>query len=92
MQDSISTSKLVDGYRKAFIDSTFESDPAYSPLLISNSKGQKVLTALERELKTCDDLFLSVAFITMGGIAPLLGTLKDLEQKGIKGRILTTDI
>ena len=91
MQDSISTSKLVDGYRKAFIDSTFESDPAYSPLLISNSKGQKVLTALERELKTCDDLFLSVAFITMGGIAPLLGTLKDLEQKGIKGRILTTD-
>lgn len=91
MQDSVSTSKLVDGDRKAFIDSTFESDPAYSPLLISNSKGQKVLTALERELKTCDDLFLSVAFITMGGIAPLLGTLKDLEQKGIKGRILTTD-
>lgn len=91
MQDSVSTSKLVDGYRKAFIDATLESDPAYSPLLISNSKGQKVLTAIERELKTCDDLFLSVAFITMGGIAPLLGTLKDLERKGVKGRILTTD-
>ena len=25
-------------------------------------------------------LFISVAFITMGGIAPLLGTLKDLEN------------
>ena len=27
----------------------------------------------------------------MGGIAPLLGTLKDLEKRGTKGRILTTD-
>lgn len=91
MQDTVSTSKLVDGYRKAFIDSTVESDPAYSPLLVSNSKGQKVLTTIERELKSCDDLFMSVAFITMGGIAPLLGTLKDLERKGVRGKILTTD-
>ena len=42
-------------------------------------------------MKGCDDLFISVAFITMGGIAPLLGTLKDLEKQGIRGRILTTD-
>ncbi len=34
---------------------------------------------------------MSVAFITMGGIAPLLGTLKDLERKGVRGKILTTD-
>ncbi len=34
---------------------------------------------------------MSVAFITMGGIAPLLGTLKDLEERGAKGRIITTD-
>ena len=36
-------------------------------------------------------MFISVAFITMGGIAPLLGTLKDLERQGTHGRILTTD-
>ena len=42
-------------------------------------------------MKGCDDLFISVAFITMGGIAPLLGTLKDLEKQGVQGRILTTD-
>lgn len=42
-------------------------------------------------MKGCDDLFISVAFITMGGIAPLLGTLKDLEKQGTRGRILTTD-
>lgn len=87
----ISTHKLVDGYRKAFIDSSIEADASYSPQFVSNSNGKKVLTVIENELKGCDDLFISVAFITMGGIAPLLGTLKDLENKGTKGRILTTD-
>ena len=86
-----STSKLVDGYHRAFIDATRESDPTFSPSLISNSHGKKVLTVIEKEMKGCDDLFISVAFITMGGIAPLLGTLKDLERQGIRGRILTTD-
>ena len=89
--DKLSTRKLVDGYHKAFIDATFESDPAFSPSFLSNSHGRKVLTAIEREMKCCDDLFISVAFITMGGIAPLLGTLKDLEKQGTRGRILTTD-
>jgi len=89
--DRLSTSKLVDGYHKAFIDSTRESDPTFSPSLVSNSHGKKVLTVIEKEMKGCDDLFISVAFITMGGIAPLLGTLKDLEKQGVHGRILTTD-
>lgn len=89
--DKLSTSKLVDGYHKAFIDSTRESDPTFSPSLVSNSHGKKVLTVIEKEMKGCDDLFISVAFITMGGIAPLLGTLKDLEKQGVHGRILTTD-
>lgn len=91
MACSYSTSKLVDGYKRAFVDSKVVADPMYSPQLLTNRGGQKVITAIEKELKGCDDLFISVAFITMGGIAPLLGTLKDLEKKGVKGRILTTD-
>ena len=86
-----STSKLVDGYHRAFIDAARESDPTFSPSLLSNSHGKKVLTAIEKEMNGCDNLFMSVAFITMGGIAPLLGTLKDLEKRGVRGRILTTD-
>ena len=89
--DNLSTRKLVDGYHKAFIDAKRESDPTFSPSLVSNSHGKKVLTVIEKEMKGCDDLFISVAFITMGGIAPLLGTLKDLEKQGTHGRILTTD-
>lgn len=39
----------------------------------------------------CEEFSISVAFITMSGITPLLQTLKELENKGVKGRILTTD-
>lgn len=91
MAYSNSTSKLVEGYKRAFVDSNAIADPMYTPQLLTNRGGQKVLSAIEKELRGCDDLFISVAFITMGGIAPLLGTLKDLEKKGVKGRILTTD-
>lgn len=86
-----STSKIVDGYNNAFVNSNIECDPTYAPRLVSNSHGKKVLSVLENELKGCEDLFMSVAFISSGGIAPLLGTLKDLENRGAKGRILTTD-
>lgn len=65
MTQSLSTGKLVDGYRKAFIDSHTVADSVYSPQLLTNRGGQKVLTAIEKELKGCDDLFISVAFITM---------------------------
>ena len=90
-KDIFSTSKIVAGYNWAFIDSRIDSDLEYSPQFISNNAGNKVLTAIERELRNCDELFISVAFITKGGVAPLLGTLKELEYRGVKGRILTTD-
>ncbi len=89
--EHFNTSKLVAGYKTAFIDSGLQSDPEYSPQFISNTKGRKVLVTLEKELKSCDEMFMSVAFITQGGVEPLLGTLKELEAKGVKGRILTTD-
>ena len=39
----------------------------------------------------CDSFAISVAFITRGGITPLLQTLQELERRGVPGRILTTD-
>lgn len=39
----------------------------------------------------CEQFQISVAFITMGGIEPLLQTLKELEKKHIPGQILTTN-
>ena len=52
---------------------------------------RKVFSTLEDELLRCDSFAISVAFITRGGITPLLQTLKELERKGVPGRILTTD-
>lgn len=50
-----------------------------------------MLSSIEDELLSCEEFSISVAFITMSGITPLLQTLKELENKGIPGRILTTD-
>ena len=40
------------------------------------------------ELEHCDEFFFSVAFVTNSGIACLIDTLKELENKHIKGKIL----
>ena len=85
--------ELKKGLNTAFIDATENSNLAYRPQFVynDNEKGQKVFSAIEDELRHCDEFAISVAFITRGGITPLLQTLKELEHKGIKGRILTTD-
>lgn len=85
--------ELSSGYKTAFIDSTWNSNLAYRPEFISNdyTQGKKVLSSIEEELSRCDEFFISVAFITMSGITPLLQTLKELEEKNIPGKILTTD-
>ena len=75
------------------IDGSIASNLAYKPKFISNNykQGKKVLSFIEDELLLCDKFQISVAFITMSGITPLLQTLKELEKKGIKGEILTTN-
>lgn len=85
--------ELRSGLDTAFIDATFNSNLAYKPQFVSNNhkEGKKVLSSIEDELMVCDHFQISVAFITMGGITPLLQTLKELEKKGILGEILTTN-
>lgn len=84
---------LRNGFETAYIDGTHASNLAYKPQFISNNyrEGKKVLSSVEDELLSCDEFQISVAFITMSGITPLLQTLKQMEQKGIPGKILTTN-
>lgn len=81
------------GQETAFIDQNSQSNLAYQPQFVSNDweQGRKVLSAIEEELLRCDGFAFSVAFITLGGITPLLQTFAELEKKGIPGKILTTD-
>ena len=85
--------KILNGATTAFIEASYKSSAAYKPAFISNdhTNGVKVITTIEEELRKCDSFVFSVAFITLGGITPLLQTLQELETKGIPGKILTTD-
>ena len=81
------------GFETAYIDGSVASNSLYSPQFVSNNykDGKKVLSSIEDELLRCDKFQISVAFITLGGITPLLQTLKVLEKKNIPGEILTTN-
>lgn len=81
------------GFETAYIDGNAASNLAYKPQFVSNNykEGKKVLSSIEDELLMCDKFQISVAFITLGGIEPLLQTLKELEKKNIPGEILTTN-
>lgn len=91
--DKYTIEELKQGMTTAFIDKNVSSNLAYKPQFISNNykEGQKVLSTLEEELLSCEEFSISVAFITMGGIQPLLQALAELEKRNIHGRILTTD-
>lgn len=79
---------LITGH----IDDTASSLYEYQPRLLLNSKENKckVLTSIINELKNCDEFFLSVAFVTNSGVAVLINTLKELEEKGIHGKIIAS--
>ena len=85
--------ELKSGLSAAYINGSVAANLAYKPVFVSNNPedGKKVISSVEDELLRCDQFQISVAFITMGGVTPLLQTLKGLEEKGIKGQILTTN-
>ena len=85
--------EIIKAANKGLINSQENSNLALLPKLLVNdySKGNKVLNELISELNKCNEFYISVAFITSSGIVPLIETLKSLEKKNIKGKILTTD-
>lgn len=58
--------------------------------LIINSKQGNLLNELKQDLKECERFYFSVAFINYSGLQLLLDTLKELEDKNVRGKIITT--
>ena len=81
---------LIDSIKTSLIDSNTESVLSYQHKLISN-KEEKIISLIRRELENCDEFIISVAFVTLGGVTMILEQLKDLEARGVKGKILTGD-
>ena len=82
---------ILNGARTAFIDSDYNSSSDFKPKLLYNDNENKVINSIKDELRECEGFIFSSAFITMGGITPLLEDLIYLENHNIKGKILTTD-
>ena len=63
---------LRKGFETAFIDGSVVSDPLCTPQFVSNNykEGKKVFSSIEDELLSCDQFFISVAFITLAESNP----------------------
>ena len=81
---------LIDSIKTSLIDRNMESILSYQHKLISNRE-EKIISLIRRELESCDEFIISVAFVTLGGVTMILEQLKDLEVRGVKGKILTGD-
>lgn len=82
---------ILEGAKTAFINETYNPANDFKPKFLSNNFNHKILNSIKDELQNCDEFFISSAFITLGGLTPLLQDFLELEQRGIKGKILTTD-
>ena len=83
--------EILNGAKTAFINQHNSSSADFTPKLLYNNRDSKVINSLRDELRGCDEFIISSAFITMGGITPLLEEFRYLESNGIRGKILTTD-
>ena len=82
--------ELQNGLSAAYINGSVAANLAYKPAFVSNNpeEGKKVISSVEDELLRCDQFQISVAFITMGGVTPLLQTLKSLRKRVLRDRFL----
>lgn len=81
---------LLNSLKTSLLNENIESNLNYQHKLLSN-KNEKIISNLRRELEQCDEFIISVAFITESGVTMILEQLKNLNRRGIKGKILTGD-
>lgn len=81
---------FLESLKTSSIDKEINSSLDFQHQLLWNEK-EKIVTTLRKELNSCDEFIISVAFITEGGITLFLEELKNLRDKNIKGKILTGD-
>lgn len=80
------------GLRAGFIDASEQVAERYRPQLIANdeSTGTNLLSVIKRQLSECDRFDICVAFVSEGGLQPLVEILAELKRRGVRGRFLTS--
>ncbi|MCI2774788.1 DEAD/DEAH box helicase [Staphylococcus petrasii] len=84
-------SNLQQSLNKGFIDKNITHEGNMNPKLLNNSNNQNILSSIISELDKCISFYISVAFITESGLASLKAVLSDLNDRGVKGRIITSN-
>lgn len=83
--------KLTQSLYKGFIDKNAAHTGNLNPKLLVNNRNQNVLTSIINELEKCKTFYISVAFITESGLTSLKRVLYDLKQKGVQGKLITSN-
>lgn len=88
----MSDESLRLGLEHGFIDSSVIAGEEFKPQLITNNplRGEKIITTLKQEMEKCDEFMFSVAFVNSGGVNALSQEFRELDRKGIKGRIIAS--
>lgn len=88
----IINSELVNSLRTSFLDKENISTESYHTKLLFNdyNRGVKVLRTIQHELDKCTEFLFSVAFITESGLNVLANQLRETNERGVKGKILTS--
>lgn len=89
-------SDVRQGFEAAYIDGNAVALPEYKPHFISNDykEGKKVFSSIIDELNSLekgDEYMISVAFIKYAGLLLLSQALKEADERGVKGKIITTN-
>ncbi|MHC5202161.1 DUF3427 domain-containing protein [Myroides sp. LJL119] len=83
---------FLDSLRTGYVDHLYPSVVKYRPEILINDfkKQKKVLSSVLSLLLECQEFTFSVAFLTKGGLAVLITTLDQLQDKGVKGTIIVS--
>ncbi len=83
---------FIKGLERGYIDESVIASEEYRPRLITNSteRKEKVITSIKQEMETCDEFMFSVAFVNSGGVNALAQEFRNLDRRGVKGRIIAS--
>jgi len=84
---------LASSFKTGFIDKEHPSGGLFESQLIMNDddKTPMLSNVLLEQLTSCNSFTFQIAFITENGLALLKSKLRDLKNKGIEGRLLTSN-
>lgn len=81
-------SSLLNGYVD---ENRFPAVSDLGPKLLTNQEGNQIYNQIKHALLTCESYTFAVAFITDPMLAALKPTLKIIADKGVHGRLITSN-